>query len=477
MSDFHDFEEENADEKNLADLASPDKMVRADAIERMARQAFDKGNNTKAILYLETCADLREEIEDYTGLTSALMQIGYLKAQNNHFAEAHASYLAAAENARKAMNGTIEIDAIHLCGTMQRRMKNYSAAADHFGHAANLAVEENYRFVAHIQADYARMLRKIGRTQEAEVLLAEAQQHFMANGFETNVPRVENELASALFDDSNIQLSLEKATEAYHLAKYDENSREVDRAQFLMARCYNQMGNFIEAHKILVEMKARNSFKKRQKHKARTDLELARTLAGLERCQDSADILANLIPVLKIHKLEEEVAEALRLQGQNLMLVGEPLEAEQVLAEAIALAESLDLDQIQLEATTMLAVNYEILGRHETAVEQYELIASNPLNMGRLEFWIAAGELALHYGKAGNSDVANRYIAAITNAPEGAVSVGIIGQSQEAQYWLLLGQGQKVKAKNMANKAMTNYLLGDRANDAARLAVLIRDLG
>jgi hypothetical protein len=159
------------------------------------------------------------------------------------------------------------------------------------------------------------------------------------------------------------------------------------------------------------------------------------------------------------------------------MLVGEPLEAEQVLAEAIALAESLDLDQIQLEATTMLAVNYEILGRHETAVEQYELIASNPLNMGRLEFWIAAGELALHYGKAGNSDVANRYIAAITNAPEGAVSVGIIGQSQEAQYWLLLGQGQKVKAKNMANKAMTNYLLGDRANDAARLAVLIRDLG
>ena len=477
MSDFHDFEEENADEKNLADLASTDKMVRADAIERMARQAFEKGNSDKAIIYLETSADLREEIEDYSGLTNTFMQIGYLKAQNNHFAEAHASYLAAAENARKAMNGSLEIDALHLCGTMQRRMKNYSAAADHFGHAASLAVEENYRFVAHIQADYARMLRKIGRTQEAEVLLAEAQQHFLTHGFETNVPRVENELASALFDDSNIQLSLEKATEAYHLAKYDENAREVDRAQFLMARCYNQMGNYSEAHKILTEMKTRDSFKKRQKHKARTDLELARTLAGLERRQESADILANLIPVLKIHKLQDEVTDALRLQGHNLMLVGEPLEAEQVLAEAIALADTLDLDQIQLEATTLLAITYDILDRTQAKVEQYEIIASNPLNMGRLEFWMAAGELGLHYGKAGDGDVANRYIAAITNAPEGAVSAGIIGQSQEAQYWLLLGQGQKLKAKNMANKALVNYLLDDRSSDAARLAVLIRDLG
>ena len=477
MSDFHDFEEENADEKNIADLASTDKMVRADAIERMARQAFEKGNSNKAIIYLETSADLREEIEDYSGLTNTFMQIGYLKAQNNHYAEAHASDLAAAENARKAMNGALEIDAIHLCGTMQRRMKNYTAAADHFGHAAKLATEENYRFVAHIQADYARMLRKIGRTQEAEVLLAEAQQHFLTHGFETNVPRVENELASALFDDSNIQLSLEKATEAYHLAKYDENAREVDRAQFLMARCYNQMGNYSEAHKVLTEMKTRDTFKKRQKHKARTDLELARSLAGLERRLESAEILANLIPVLKIHKLEEEVADALRLQGHNLMLVGEPLEAEQVLAEAIALADTLDLDQLQLEATTLLAITYELLDRHQAKVEQYEIIASNPLNMGRLEFWMAAGELGLHYGKAGNSEVAERYISAITNAPEGSVSAGIIGQSQEAQYWLLLGRGEKLKAKNMANKAMVNYLLDDRAIDASRLAVFIRDLG
>ena len=96
--------------------------------------------------------------------------------------------------------------------------------------------------------------------------------------------------------------------------------------------------------------------------------------------------------------------------------------------------------------------------------------------MGRLEFWMAAGELGLHYGKAGNSAVADRYITAITNAPEESVSAGIIGQSQEAQYWMLLGQGQKLKAKNMANKAMVNYLLDDRASDASRLAVLIRDL-
>jgi hypothetical protein len=96
--------------------------------------------------------------------------------------------------------------------------------------------------------------------------------------------------------------------------------------------------------------------------------------------------------------------------------------------------------------------------------------------MGRIEFWMAAGEIALHYAKAGNSEVANRYIAAISDGPANLVTPAIKAQSEEAQYWLLLGQGQKVKAKNMANKAMVNYLLDSRTDDATRLAQVLREL-
>lgn len=470
MNDFEEFEDENADEKINADIASADKQVRADAIERLAKKTWDKGNWAKAIVYLETVTDLRTEIEDYSGLSWAYMQLGFIRAHADQHQEAHTAFTQAAEAARKAMNVTSEIDALHNCGTSQRRLKNYSAAADYYMQAANLATENEYRFVAHIKADYARMLRKIGRTQEAEVLLAEATEHMLTHGFENNVPRVENELASALFEDSNAQLSLEKATEAYNLAKYDENEREADRAQFLMARCHNQLGNFAQAAQILEEMKLRAPAKKRQKHRARTDLELGRALIGLDRRVEAVSVLATVIPVLKAHKLKAEAADALRMHGHNLLIVAEALDAEIVLQEAVVLAEELDLDDIFIEATTLLAICYDALDRPAEKALQYEIIASNPLNMGRVEFWMAAGELAIHKVKIGDIETAERYIKAIKTGSSPFISPAITAQAEEAHAMLLEMDGQIAKAKNQYTKAIVNYLLEERTVEATRLA-------
>jgi len=164
------------------------------------------------------------------------------------------------------------------------------------------------------------------------------------------------------------------------------------------------------------------------------------------------------------------------MQGQNLINFGELLEAEQILTEAISLAEEHDFDGFFVQVTTQLASCYALMERHGDKIHQYEIVAANPLNMGSFEFWTAAGEIALHYAKAGNSEVANRYISAISDGPANFVTPAIKAQSEEAQYWLLLGQGQKVKAKNMANKAMVNYLLDSRTDDATRLAQVLREL-
>ena len=477
MSDYDENEDAFDEAKINEEIASPDKKVRADAIERLAQKTFFDGNPEKSLIYLGSVADLRTELEDHSGLMWTYNQMGYVESERSHFNEALDYYKQMIEQARKAMNTKGEIDGLSLCGAMCRRMKRYEEAADYLLQAVEVAMESDYRFLPHLKADLARMFRKIGRLDDAEKLLTEAQEAFLQNGFDNNVPRAENELASTLFDESNIELSLTKATEAYNLAKYDENTREVDRAQFLMARCLNKLGRFAEALKILEEMKARSTNRKRQKHRARTDLEFARALVGLERRRDATSLLNVLIPVLKAHKLHFEACDAIRMQGHNLLVMGELLEAEQLLVEASTLAEEHDFDDYYVEANTLLAICYEVMERHADKVHQYELIAANPLNMGRIEFWMAAGEIALHYGKAGNSETATRYIKAITDAPANLVTAAILAQTEEAQYWLLLGQAQKVKAKNMANKAMANYLLDGRTDDATRLAQVLRDLG
>ncbi len=475
MSDFHDFEDEFADEKIQADIASDNKQVRADAIERLARKTYDGGNLSKAVVFLETVSDIRAEIEDFSGQASARMMIGFINAQQDHYEQALESFAIAAECASKAMHVTGEIDAIYQVGIMNRRLKRYGEAASHFGRALELAESEQYRFVAHIKTDYARMLRKIGRSAEAEVLLTQAAEHFQSHGFESNVPRAENELASALLEESNIPLSLAKATEAFHLANYNENEREMDRAQFIMASCNNKMGNFDEALRIIEEMKQRPSFRKRQKHKVRTDLEFARALVGLDRRGEAADLLGKLIPVMKTYKLHQEVADALRMQGHNLLVVGDPMDAQQVLAEAATLADEHDFESILLEATTLLAICFCLQGRPAEMIAEYEKVASNPLNYGRLEFWMAAGELALHYARLGDVEVANRYVNAIKSAASEQLTKHFKAQSQEARAVMLMAEGNKVKAKNLANKAMANYLLDDRIEDAQRCASMVAE--
>ena len=92
MSDFHDFEDEFADEKIQADIASDNKQVRADAIERLARKTFDGGNLTKAVVFLETVSDIRAEIEDFSGQASARMMIGFINAQQDHYEQALESF-------------------------------------------------------------------------------------------------------------------------------------------------------------------------------------------------------------------------------------------------------------------------------------------------------------------------------------------------------------------------------------------------
>ncbi|CAB4616263.1 unannotated protein [freshwater metagenome] len=88
---------------------------------------------------------------------------------------------------------------------------------------------------------------------------------------------------------------------------------------------------------------------------------------------------------------------------------------------------------------------------------------------------MAAGELALHYARLGDVEVANRYVNAIKSAPSEQLTKHFKAQSQEARAVMLMAEGNKVKAKNLANKAMANYLLDDRIEDAQRCASMVAE--
>jgi tetratricopeptide (TPR) repeat protein len=213
MSDYDENEDAFDENKINEEIASPDKRVRADAIERLAQKTFFEGNPEKSLVYLATVADLRSELEDHSGLMWTYNQMGYVESERAHFKEALDYYKQMIDQARKAMHTKGEIDGLSGCASMCRRMKRYNEAADFLKDAVALGIETDYRMLGHLKADLARMLRKSGELEAAEQLLREAQETFMQNGFENIVPRVENELASTLFDEANVELSLAKATE------------------------------------------------------------------------------------------------------------------------------------------------------------------------------------------------------------------------------------------------------------------------
>jgi tetratricopeptide (TPR) repeat protein len=382
----------------------------------------------------------------------------------------------ALEASRKGFNTEFEIDALFQIANSNGRLNNLDDAITNCMQAAQLAEEIDYRFAGHIKATLARLLRKAGRDDEVPKYSADAIEKFEEMGFEWLVAGADNEVASALLHSGSPEKSFEKAQEAFHLADYNENAREMDKAQFIMARSKNQLGEHAEALAIIEDMKARRNFGKRTKHKLRTDLEHVSALTGLMRGEEALKLVDKIVPVMKAYKFKHEVAEALALQARLYFFADNHLDAEQTAIEALMLTKEYGLDKLEVDVTYLLAACYELLGRPEDRAHYLQQITSNPLNVGYQEYWFAASELALHFALTANPDAAGTYID-LSQSGSPLVNDAVSAQCAEAQAILLGAAGQKVKAKNMAGKAMQTYLLSGNTGAATRVAQWVKNLG
>jgi hypothetical protein len=117
-----------------------------------------------------------------------------------------------------------------------------------------------------------------------------------------------------------------------------------------------------------------------------------------------------------------------------------------------------------------------VLERTDDRAACLQQITSNPLNVGHQEYWFSASELALHFATAGDADAAQSYIDLIGTGNSPLINDAVRAQSEEAQAVLLGASGQKVKAKNMATKAMQTYLLSGNTGAATRVAQWVKTL-
>jgi len=296
-------------------------------------------------------------------------------------------------------------------------------------------------------------------------------------GIEWLVASTDNEMASALLHSGSPEKSFEKAQEAFHLADYNENAREMDKAQFIMARSKNQLGEHADALAIIEDMKARRNFGKRTKHKLRTDLEHVTALTGLMRGEEALKLVDKIVPVMKTYKFKTEVAEALALQARLHLFADNHLDAEQTAIDALMLTKEYGLDKLQVEVTYLLSACYEVLERTDDRAACLQQITSNPLNVGYQEYWFSASELALHFAAAADVGAAQSYIDLIGSGDSPLINDAVRAQSEEAQAVLLGAAEQKIKAKNMATKAMQNYLLSGNTGAATRVAQWVKNLG
>ena len=180
---------------------------------------------------------------------------------------------------------------------------------------------------------------------------------------------------------------------------------------------------------------------------------------------------------MKTYKFKHEVPEALALQARLHFFADNALDAEQFAVEALTLAKAYELHALVIEVTYLLAACYEVLERTDDRAACLQQITSNPLNVGYQEYWFSASELALHFAAAGDVDAAQSYIDLIGSGESPLINDAVRAQSEEAQAVLLGAAGQKVKAKNMATKAMQTYLLSGNTGAATRVAQWVKTLG
>ncbi len=462
MARFNEEDDEFDSENSLERIArSTTNQGKAHELMRAGREVVHR-DWAKALVFYDTALDLFITNGDMTGAAYASIAIGFAHCHPRNWHAAAAGYGQAIDFARAASRSDIEIDCTFFKGRCMRNAEEITEAANLMGQALAIAAEVNYPFQTIIRLEYGRLLRKMGRNEDAIVALDPAIAEARDNDPGNFLPALTNEKAIALRNLRRYQDGLDLASESNGLATYFEAEGEVERSKYLMAELLIELGREGEALTVLEEIKEYENPGRERKHQLKVDHLYAKALSGVGRTEEARELLLQIIPLMDSLKLAANAADAVAALSITYFAEGNSLDAKIQLDKALIRARA--LSDVVLETSIYLSLGiiaYETEDWAQVA-EMNRVVLDSPFANTQPWFAGAQADHAVALAKLGQFEQVT--VLAKSAAKLGKTSMDGTPDARalaRANYALLLaGQAAEVKPnlKPIALKVVTNAL-------------------
>jgi tetratricopeptide (TPR) repeat protein len=390
MARFNEEDDEFDSENILERIArTTTNQGKAHELMRAGRDVVHR-DASKSMVFYETALDLFVENGDMTGAAYAAIAIGFAHCHRRSWSEAAVAYGQAIDFGRAASRSDLEIDCTFFKGRCHRNNEDIVEAANLMGQALAIATEVSYPFQMIIRLEYGRLLRKMGRNEDALTVLEPAIAEARDNDPGNFLPSLTNEKAIALRNLRRYQDGLDLATESNALSTYFEAEGEIERSKYLMAELLIELGREAEALPLLEQVKEFENALRERKHQLKVDHLYAKALSGVGRTEEARELLLVLIPLMDSLKLAANAAAAVADLSITYFAEGNSLDAQANLEKALIRARA--LSDVVLETSIYLSLGiiaYET-GDWAQVAEMNRVVLDSPF--ANTQYWFAGAQ-------------------------------------------------------------------------------------
>lgn len=433
-------------------ITSENVNVKLEGLLEAARiKSIEESDPAGSLVYLETALEICQSSGDLVSVSHVCMLMGYNHSRLNRYSDCLVDHELGAEAASRGMASALEIDHLAFAGRACRRLRDFDGMRRNFDLALKLAVETGHSGLVRLQAEYGRYLRKLGDLVGARVLLEAA----YADSDGGASAKAAGELVRLMLAAGDVSGALEKAEEAFSAVSYMNDNRGMNAAQFLLAKAYVAGGFPKQAMKALDEIRERQKWGS-IKHKVRVDVLYAEALMKDGLWDEALPLFNKTIPLLRKEKLWNDLGGALRSRSECYGVLSDMDGcANDLLAAVDAYSTSENLEEmcetlLELAHMSISAGDWVLAESYTGRIVDQVLMIFTPMYQNAL------GIYAIARVKRGFVQDAQVLVGRL-----GEVK-GLDGVALAHYYHAssLLAEG--VRAKNLAAKAVKQYLLTNR---------------
>jgi tetratricopeptide (TPR) repeat protein len=431
-------------------------------IEAASEKANVSGDALGALPYLDEARAVAEANGDLTALAHVYMLLGMTYWRISDWSSCVLAHEAGADASKRGLAAELEVDHLAHAGRAYRRLRDYGSMRRNFELALKLAGECGYSNRTSLKAEYGRYLRKIGDVEAALGFLSSA----YSDGVPGQAARAAGELVRLRLDAGDVAGAMTFAEEAFAAASYMEDVRSLNSTQFMLAKAKLAAGDVVGARLDLDALKERQKWAK-IKHKVRVDALYAEVLMRMGSWDQALPVWAKVIPMLRKEELWNDLGAALQLRADCHLSWGDASEYFNSMLSAASAFGSAENWQgqgsVMLELANRALVEGDFAAASDYALGVVDQVLLSFSSVHNVALGIYAVALA-RQGKTAEAEV-------VVGRFDGVKDLSGLALAHELHASALLASG--VRAKNLAAKAVREYLLLNLHSYASMLAPLM----